>query len=75
MEGGSSIRKQPTLDPSGRTYSVSRHEQRLISAAQLVQESVGQFLTASPQFTYTVPHTLLFYAIKYTHTQTERTIK
>lgn len=40
------------------TYSVSRHKQRLISGAQLIKESVGQFLTAGPQFTYRGEHTL-----------------
>lgn len=40
------------------TYSVSRHEQRLVSGAQLVKKSVGQFLTASPEFTYIGQHTV-----------------
>lgn len=40
------------------TYSVSRHEQGLISGAQLVKKCVGQFLTAGPQFTYRGEHTL-----------------
>lgn len=34
-----------------RTHSVSGHKQWLISAAQLVQEGVGHFLTPCPQFT------------------------
>lgn len=33
------------------TYSVSRQEQRLVSAAQLIQKRIGQLLTAGPQFT------------------------
>lgn len=57
------------------TYSVSRYEQRLISGAQLVKKSVCQFLTASPQFTYTVQHTLLWvwqHKIKYTQRKKEK---
>lgn len=50
------------------THSVSRHKQRFVSGAQLVKKSIGQFLTAGPQFTYRGVHTVSIISVELTTT-------